>query len=239
MWEVFLPPQPKKEIAALKVFEHMGMLDQPASSAMSKVTGIAEGTITNELNSTNGLLGRQLIYNMIDGAAELVDNRKLNVQSANKSQLVTWLENAQSPTSTTEIKDQAIKEILDWGLRATLGNELKQDVDKVLQPTPWKQWQSWYAKMFHIGPVPGVAVRNILSDVTKLWLQDAEILQQNNASFLQQFGSQLINYRGKSTKGLAKLQLAELKFLLRMLSKANLQNLASLVQKACKGQNRF
>jgi len=195
----------QKEIAALKVFEHMGMLDQPASSAMSKVTGIAEGTITNELNSTNGLIGRQLIYNMIDGAAGLVDDRKLNVRSANKSQLVTWLENAQSPTSTREVKDQAIKEILDWGLRATLGNELKQDVDKVLQPTQWKQWQSWYAKMFHIGPVPGVAVRNILSDITKLWLQDAEILQQNNASYLQQFGSQLINYRGKSTKGVSKV----------------------------------
>ena len=189
---------------ALKMFQDMRMLDEPISEEMAKLSGLPVGTISNPLNSTNGLLGRQIIKNILAAvnpkpavklevrpAAKLVKRQMLlelleTIKSNNPEELaLTKKINLEDVLKTRE---QAQKKLVDWAVKATLEQQFDvKDVPKYLEKSDWKKWQAFFSRMYHIGPVPGVGVRNVLSDITKLWLQDRKLLQENNSAFLQYY----------------------------------------------------
>ena len=191
----FIEEATSKESIALKMFEDMRMLDEPVSKQMSKITGLEEGTIINPLNSTNGLIGRKILSNMIEGVTEQSELVRLG-----KQETLVDLLNTVRNTDFSKIKSKAEydiaknlvgesqKRLVDWALNSTLQVDFKvKDLDAFKKVGDWKKWQSFFAKMYHIGPVPGVGVRNVLSDVTKLYLQDRELMTVNSDAYLSRF----------------------------------------------------
>ena len=224
----FIEEATSKESIALKMFEDMRMLDEPVSKQMSKITGLKEGTIINPLNSTNGLIGRKILSNMIEGVTEQSELVRLG-----KQETLVDLLNTVRNTDFSKIKSKAEydiaknlvgesqKRLVDWALNSTLQVDFKiKDLDAFKKVGDWKKWQSFFAKMYHIGPVPGVGVRNVLSDITKLYLQDRELMTVNSSKYLDAFmgperklfsqiRGQLVGKRSVSSRGVESLEISK------------------------------
>ena len=181
---------------ALKMFADMRMLDEPVSEQMSKLSGLQKGTIANPLTSTNGLIGRQIIKNILtnkDGESELKKLAKQEtfldlLETIKATDLMSLKGNKVEFAKAKNKVTEAQKKLVDWAVNATLEKQFNvADPKKFRKQNEWKKWQSFFTRMYHIGPVPGVGVRNILADVTKLYLQDRDILISGSQDYLNAF----------------------------------------------------
>ena len=232
----------KEQLDFLQVFKEMGLVDLEVTEGLSKLYGLKKGRVVSPINSTNNLVGRQVLRNIVDsvidqkgvgkeGAQTFVHTKLVDLLTAIKGDLSGKIPDIAalkaSGKSTLEINnlvklgkeaykleanriDRAQMNLLDWAVRATLYTDFKQaDYAKFTTPNEWKQWQSFFAKWYQIGTNPGVAVRNSFQDITKLMLQDRQLLMTNNTQFMKYFRDNSQSFtmlRGLGKEGMRKIR---------------------------------
>ena len=232
----------KEQLDFLQVFKEMGLVDLEVTEGISKLYGLKKGRVVSPINSTNNLVGRQVLRNIVDsvidqkgvgkeGAQTFVHTKLVDLLTAIKGDLSGKIPDIAalkaSGKSTLEINnlvklgkeaykleanriDRAQMNLLDWAVRATLYTDFKQaDYAQLTTPNEWKQWQSFFAKWYQIGTNPGVAVRNSFQDITKLMLQDRQLLMTNNTQFMKYFRDNSQSFtmlRGLGKEGMRKIR---------------------------------
>ena len=193
--------------AALKILEDMRMGDQVLSKELETFYGFETGQTTNLLTSTNGVMARKLLLNMSEGTP-VYDKLGVLIPKSEEqvtnivNKLVDLIEKSRLPRDvslrtpllmTAAYDAQAA--LVRQSINSALGALGVKDIPIFMrdQTNTWLEWQKWYAKMWHIGPVPGVGVRNVLGDMTKLLLQDKQSFW-GDAEFMKIWNEGLPNY---------------------------------------------
>ena len=212
----------ESQLAFLESFKSLGLVDLEINEGMAKLYGLKKGRIVSPINSTNNLIGRSVLANILKTVADtdnvvvgpkvkqVVRNELVDLFTAIRgSKLKTLKRNSPEWAAEAAVVDKAQMRLLDWAVRSTLYSDFKiADIEKFNTPTEWKQWQSFFAKWYQIGTNPGVAVRNSFQDITKLMLQDRNMLVTNNKQFMKLFrdNSQSFTFlRGKEREGVTRL----------------------------------
>jgi len=195
--------------SALKILEDMSMGNQTLTGDIAKFYGFEDNQVINNLTSTNGVMSRKLLLNMSEGSivrakdGSIIEKTAEQIQSGvdkiidliNKSRLPLEAGD-RSPLLMTAAYD-AQAALVKRTVNSALGLLGVEDVPTFIRSkeNTWVQWQRWYAKMWHIGPVPGVGIRNVMGDMTKLALQDKEAFRAD-ANYMKIWNEGLPTYLG-------------------------------------------
>ena len=208
-WSPLDSPESMSDVqkASLKILEDLRMGDQVLGKELEAFYGFESGQTTNLLTSTHGVMARKLLLNMSEGIPAYDKLNELIPKSAEQVQnsitkLVDLITKARLPRDaalrtpllmTAAYDAQA--SLVRQSVNSALGSLGVKDVPMFMRSSTntWLEWQRWYAKMWHIGPVPGVGVRNVLGDLTKLLLQDKQSFW-GDAQFMKSWNEGLPNY---------------------------------------------
>ena len=193
--------------AALKILEDLRMGDQVLSRELETFYGFEPGQTINLLTSTHGVMARKLLLNMSEGVPSYDKLNELIPKSAKQIEnstiklvdLITKARLPRDPALRTPLLMTAAYDaqasLIRHSINSALGSLGIRDVPMYMrsQTNAWLEWQRWYAKMWHIGPVPGVGIRNVLGDMTKLLLQDKQSFW-GDAQFMKAWNEGLPNY---------------------------------------------
>ena len=180
---------PEVAQAASKALDDMGFRSTQVDETVRKVWNLG-GNEVDQLNSASGHMTRALVTKLIGD----VDSR---------ARIITLLKEARDG-SAKNIKGLAADDALKLQKGAQqAGQDLMQmfaeaasDVAGVAKKSEgffpkvydhWMKAQGHYAKFFHMGPVPGLAVRNASVDFTTLVLNHAWQTGKRSKKFLKQW----------------------------------------------------
>jgi hypothetical protein len=177
---------PKTKAAAQKALDALGFGEREIGQDAAKGWGLT-GTTINQLNSEAGYTTRLVLREMAG----------TDLQRSRIGELLRVGKRAIPEGETKEVIDAALK------AKEEAGNELmalmaeasskvagvgevttKTGVKKFLNS--WQKAQGHYAKWFHMGPVPGLAVRNASTDLAVMALNHA--YSWKSGEFLGQWG---------------------------------------------------